>query len=76
MKKKRIWITGALIMGMLLTGCGDLPDISEHQSDLIAEYAGGVLLKYSPKYQLRLVENDLDEDGVEDSNSATGSAAE
>ncbi|MEE3467020.1 MAG: hypothetical protein VZQ83_01125 [Eubacterium sp.] len=44
---------------------------------MVAEYAGGVLLRYSSKYALRLVDQDADGDGVEDSKSqvASGSAA-
>ena len=42
---------------------------------MIAEYAGGVLLRYSHRYDLRLVANDVDEDGIEDAKSAVSGEA-
>ena len=58
----------------MLAGCAELPNISEQQSNMVAEYAGGVLLRYSGKYALRLVEKDEDGDGIEDSMAASGKA--
>ncbi len=44
------------ISAMLLTGCVDaMPELTAEQSDIIAEYAAGLLLKYSPRYQYRIV---------------------
>ena len=77
--KRGIYRTGiAALLTVMLVGCASLPEISEQQGNMIAEYAGGVLLRYSSKYALRLVKNDADEDGVEDSKeqTASGSAAE
>lgn len=51
---------------LVLVGCADVPNLTEEQGNMIAEYAGGVLLRYSGKYELRLVEKDADEDGIED----------
>lgn len=65
----------AVALCVALVGCADLPAITEQQSDLIAEYAGGVLLRYSHRYDLRLVKQDVDEDGVEDSASAVSGGA-
>ena len=75
--RDRIGIGLAICLCVALIGCGDLPNITEKQGDMIAEYAGGVLLRYSGKYDLRLVKNDLDEDGIEDSvnGAASGAAA-
>ena len=77
MKKRLFHTIIALFLVFSLTGCVEGPQISEEQEDLVAEYAGGVLLRYSHKYDLRLVENDADEDGVEDGGSVvSGGAAE
>ena len=67
----------AVFLVMMLVGCAELPNITDQQENLVAEYAGGVLLRYSGKYALRLVKNDADEDGVEDSvtDVASGAAA-
>ena len=74
--KRGIFRTSVAVFAVLmLTGCGELPNISEQQADLVAEYAGGVLLRYSSKYALRLVKNDVDGDGVEDSVNGVASGA-
>ena len=39
----------AVFLIMTLVGCADLPNITDQQGDLVAEYAGGVLLRYSSK---------------------------
>ena len=77
MKKRLFHTVIALFLVFSLTGCVEGPQLSEEQENLVAEYAGGVLLRYSNKYDLRLVRNDADEDGVEDGGSvASGAAAE
>lgn len=50
-------ILGLLAMSaMLLTGCVDvMPELTTEQSDMIAEYAAGLLLKYSPNYDYKIV---------------------
>lgn len=41
---------------MLLTGCVDsMPELTAEQSELVAEYAAGLILKYSPKYNYKIV---------------------
>ena len=35
----------------LLTGCGSKYNLTETQSDMVAEYAAQILLKYSPQYE-------------------------
>lgn len=55
MKKGKVLGLIAL-SAMLLTGCVDaMPELTAEQSDIIAEYAAGLLLKYSPRYQYRIV---------------------
>ncbi len=75
---KKLKILGLLAMSaVMLTGCVDsMPDMTTEQSDMVAEYAAGLLLKYSPNYDYRLVsdaqlaaaivqENDLEETTTE-----------
>ena len=75
--KRGIFRTSVAVFSILmLVGCAELPNITDQQANLVAEYAGGVLLRYSSKYALRLVKNDADEDGVEDSvNDVVSGAA-
>lgn len=58
MKKSKI--LGLLAMSaVMFTGCVDaMPDMTAEQSDIVAEYAAGLLLKYSPNYDYRLVSDD------------------
>ena len=54
MKKGKI-IGITVMVASLLTGCVDaMPDLTEEQSALIAEYAADMLLKYSPNYNYRI----------------------
>lgn len=54
MKKRKV--LGLLAMSaVLLTGCVDsMPELTAEQSDIIAEYAAGLLLKYSPNYDYKI----------------------
>ena len=50
MKKSGV-LSGFMIgLGLLLTGCGNsfdyMPDLTEEESRLIAEYAAGILIKH------------------------------
>lgn len=58
MKKGKI--IGALaISACMLTGCIDsMPDMTEEQSELVAEYAADMLLKYSPNYHYRIADEE------------------
>ena len=55
MKKGKV--LGLLAMSaMLLTGCVDsMPELTAEQSEMVAEYAAGLILKYSPKYDYKIV---------------------
>lgn len=56
-KGKMIGIT--LVTASLLTGCIDrMPDMTEEQSALIAEYAADMLLKYSPNYTYKIADKE------------------
>lgn len=67
MKKGKM--VGVVVMAAgLLTGCIDhMPDMTEEQSALIAEYAADMLLKYSPNYDYRIADEEaLVEEKAED----------
>lgn len=55
MKKGKV--LGLFVMSaMLLTGCVDsMPELTAEQSEMVAEYAAGLILKYSPKYDYKIV---------------------
>ncbi|MCI7790855.1 MAG: hypothetical protein MR531_08815 [Lachnospiraceae bacterium] len=58
MKKGKI-IGITVMVASLLTGCVDaMPDLTEEQSALIAEYAADMLLKYSPNYNYRIADEE------------------
>ncbi|MDE6940535.1 MAG: hypothetical protein K2P40_06305, partial [Lachnospiraceae bacterium] len=54
MKKGKV--LGLLAMSaVLLTGCVDsMPELTAEQSEIIAEYAAGLLLKYSSNYNYKI----------------------
>ncbi len=44
---------------MLLTGCIDaMPELTAEQSDIVAEYAAGLLLKYSSNYNYKIADEE------------------
>lgn len=55
MKHIRILCLLLIVSMISLTGCMDVKDISEEKADLVAEYAAGVLLRYSDNYEHRLI---------------------
>ena len=62
MKKGKI--TGILLMTACMatftTGCVDaMPDLTDEQSELIAEYAAELLLKYSPNYNYKIADDSV-----------------
>ncbi len=59
MKKGKI-IGLLAIPALLLTGCIDsMPELTKEQSDMISEYAADLLLKYSPNYNYKIVDEDM-----------------
>lgn len=49
-------ISAVTLSATLLTGCVDsMPDMTVEQSELIAEYSAGLILKYSPKYDYKVL---------------------
>lgn len=66
MKRNSIFILLTILSILSLTGCADFSDLTEEQSDLIAQYSAGVLLRYSDGYERRLItQEQLEKQGVE-----------
>ena len=58
--KKGKMIGVAVMAAGLLTGCMDhMPDMTEEQSALVAEYAADMLLKYSPNYDYKIADEEF-----------------
>lgn len=55
MKKKGIFLCG-IAASLFMTGCGAMPDLTQEETELISEYAVGVLLKYDKNHGSRLVD--------------------
>ena len=56
MKKAATFMCG-ILAAALLSGCGAvMPDLTQEETDLISEYAVGVLLKYDKHHKSRLVD--------------------
>lgn len=51
MRKTKYLALTMLACATLLTGCGSKYNLTETQSDMVAEYAAQILLKYSPQYE-------------------------
>lgn len=56
MKYNRILLLSVLFLAVFsLSGCMDVKDMTEEESDMVAEFSAGVLLRYSDTYQWRLI---------------------
>ena len=67
MKRNGIFILLTILSILSLTGCADLSDLTEEQSNLIAQYSAGVLLRYSDSYERRLITKEqLKKQGAEE----------
>ena len=64
MKKVSVLLC-ALAVALLTAGCGEMPDLTQEETDLIAEYAAGMLLKYDRDIN-RLVDTSMYEEEVEE----------
>lgn len=65
---KRGKLIGMVVIATgLLTGCVDhMPEMTEEQSALIAEYAADMLLKYSPNYNYKIADEEVLAEVVEE----------
>ena len=75
MKKAKVLLCG-VAAALLMTGCGDMPDLTQDETELISEYAVGVLLKYDTGHGRRLVDASGYEDPVEEEEPAPEEPAE
>lgn len=55
MKKWNV-LLGGVAAALLMTGCGEMPNLTQDETELISEYAVGVLLKYDTAHGRRLVD--------------------
>ena len=66
MRKAGTVLCGILVTA-LLSGCGAaMPDLTQEETDLISEYAVGVLLKYDKYHSSRLVDTTVYDEVVEE----------
>ena len=55
MKKMNVLLC-SMAAAFMMTGCGEMPELTQEETELISEYAVGVLLKYDTAYNNRLVD--------------------
>ncbi len=65
MKKMNVLLC-SVAAAFLMTGCGEMPELTQEESELISEYAVGVLLKYDTTYNNRLVDTPADDPAEEE----------
>lgn len=54
--KKTSVLLCSMAAALLMTGCATVPDLTQNETELISEYAVGVLLKYDKRHRSRLVD--------------------
>lgn len=64
MKRIGVFLCGIMVTA-LLTGCGSMPDLTQEETELISEYAVGVLLKYDTSNSRRLVDTSAYDEAAE-----------
>lgn len=60
MKKMNVLLC-SMAAAFMMTGCGEMPELTQEETELISEYAVGVLLKYDTAYNNRLVDTTADD---------------
>jgi len=69
--KKKIYVSVCLVICVLLSGCGnEIPQMTDEQQNMIAEYATGTLLKYSGNYHDKMIRRE-NPDEAEPADSET-----
>lgn len=67
LKRNSFFILLTILSILSLTGCAGVSDLTEEQSNLIAQYSAGVLLRYSDDYERRLITKEqLKKQGMEE----------
>ena len=71
MRRASVFLCGVLTAA-LMTGCGSaMPDLTQEETDIISEYAVGVLLKYDKYHSGRLVDTSAYETAEENTEEET-----
>lgn len=66
MRRNRIVALVIALSMLSLNGCMSVGDLTEKQSDFVAEYSAGLLLRYSDRYERRLLTKEqLEKQGIE-----------
>ena len=78
MGRKLYIVLTTLIVSLGITGCGStIPEMTEEQTELVSEYAAGLILKYDKGYSNRLVDTSVPPVAEETANqSVTETATE
>lgn len=72
MRKNRIIALIVILSMFLFNGCQSVTNMTEEQTNLIAEYSAGVLLRYSDRYERRLItKKQLEKEGEEEGQEAS-----
>ncbi len=75
--RKAYTVLCGIMAAALLAGCGAaMPDLTQEETDLISEYAVGVLLKYDKKHSGRLVDTSAYDAAVEETQEEPAEAPE
>lgn len=73
MKYNRMLLLTVLFLTIFtLGGCMDVKDMTEEESDMVAEFSAGVLLRYSDTYQWRLITKEQRQAAGETSSPVPG----
>lgn len=75
MKKISILLCGIGI-ACVLSGCSSMPDLTQEETELISEYAVGILLKYDTSNSRRLVDTSAYDNEVTETEEITEEVAE
>ncbi len=74
---KKTFLALVMACGLLLTGCAQLTELSDKQSDVIAEYMAGSVLRYTDNYMEGLIYPDENANKkTADKNTSSATAAD
>lgn len=70
MKKANVFLC-SIAAALLMAGCGEMPELTQNETDLLSEYAVGVLVKNGTLQGSRLVDTTTDELAEEEEEPGT-----